>query len=450
MKAGQIMSKVPQQLQSLGLITLAVSLLVNGCGNAAEQAAIHTGRGSVRSTTVCLERFLFDIPGEPEIGGTSTEFDDGYGVSGVHSNGTGIPKWAGIEFSESRPTDLNGFAQIIAGARESYRFPEFSERSIAEIDEEITDLRSQIESFPADQRSRVRDMLIDRVLELEWIKYLKVNSNIVTMRNGQYAFRSGTDYDVGYFDKADSRVRMFAGRPARFDSTRPSSAFDELKRIQSFYESRAVTSIPTSPGFCTGHGFIHEPATPERKTIFESPFRSLSYPNLIFTVTIEPAWNDGHSGAPASSKYLPYLLNMVGLRASEMYGPVEVDMGGSRGVIHGMKYNPKCGEENCVPLEQAYEFTAKTYGERGRVDRPRIELKMVAALSDDYKAKLKTAPGQEYLKQVDKPGLKGLTPPPYEVGRAIFESVVKSIRLRPGAIASQTKDNNSTNVPDHP
>jgi hypothetical protein len=62
---------------------------------------------------------------------------------------------------------------------------------------------------------------------------------------------------------------------------------------------------------------------------------------------------------------------------------------------------------------------------------------MVAATSDEYKAKRKPDPGNPTYNTPERPALKGHVPPPYKVGREIFDQVLRSIRVRPGAIRGQ-------------
>ena len=79
---------------------------------------------------------------------------------------------------------------------------------------------------------------------------------------------------------------------------------------------------------------------------------------------------------------------------------------------------------DCHPTDHAYEIYAETFGEVGRLDRPRLTLYMVAATSDEYKAKRKSLPDNPSYKTPQRPALKGHVPPPYKIGRDIFDRVL--------------------------
>jgi hypothetical protein len=216
----------------------------------------------------------------------------------------------------------------------------------------------------------------------------------------------------------------------------PEAAILDLRRFQEIFHRRAPTEIPTTPGYCTTHGFIDEAAKPEPETSMEIPFRSSKYPNLIFRLTVVPADPDRQKSIQA----LPNMnadradLHLVGI--TKHYGPHAVDILGTPGRSVGYAYGDNCSSTSCRPADQAYEMEAETFGTPGRPDQPNLILHMIAATSDDYKLKLPAVPGYDGYNKPDRPSLSGKVPPPFEEGKAIFEQVLRSIRLRPGAIAS--------------
>jgi hypothetical protein len=166
------------------------------------------------------------------------------------------------------------------------------------------------------------------------------------------------------------------------------------------------------------------------------PFRSSKYPNLIFRLTVTPA----SSGIKENIQSLPNMnadradLHLVGI--NKRYGPHAVNMLGAPGRSTGYAYGDNCSKTSCRPADQAYEMEAETFGTPGRPDQPNLILHMIAATSDDYKSRLPAVPGADSYNKPSRPSLKGTVPPPFEEGKKIFEQVLRSIRLRPGAIAS--------------
>lgn len=420
---------------AMGSAFIGISLL-GACSNAADKNIPRADKNKINGVkTICLERFVLDIPDIPDIGASSPKLDDGYGVPGVHSNGTSVPKWSGMEIVETHAVSekaLQSLRTEIDTLYNSYR----SGLDAHGLDKKIEEYRRDIEDIPADDKS-ASDMAHERIfLDLLWEKFSINRPAEPKLSANEYAYRKATLFHVGFHDPIDRRIRMFKGQPLRTDT---GTAKEELDRMRSLYRTRAPTEIPTAAGFCTGFGFIHEPDGPEEWTDFETPFRSSAYPNLIFNLSIQPSRDDSKRGAPPMRAVWPYFANMNGLRVRKFHGPVETTLAGSPARLFGMLYDSRCKEEPCVPLEDAYEFVVETYGEPGRPEFPHIKLKMVAALYDGHKLKLDYGPGREWMKKAYKPGLRGLRPPPYEVGLAVFESVAKSFRLRPGAIASNGK-----------
>jgi hypothetical protein len=127
-------------------------------------------------------------------------------------------------------------------------------------------------------------------------------------------------------------------------------------------------------------------------------------------------------------------LDVIGVKGN--YGPLAVNILGTPGRSVGFEYGPNCSRTSCRPVDQAYEFEAETFGELGRPDQPNLTLYMIAAASDDYKLKRTPQPDEPSYNTPSRPALSGHVPPPFEEGTKIFEQVLGSIRLRPGAIAT--------------
>lgn len=414
-------------------VFLGISMFAACCEAANQSARLGKIIRVESAKTICLDRYVLDIPATPNIGASSVKLDDGYGVPGVHSNGTSVPKWGEIEVVETHPSASTDIQVLRAQVGDLYKSMH-SGLSQRELDAKIEATRSRIEGIVPDGGFSLRNVLEDDLLDLQWEKLTpKLRAEHTEFAN-EYAYRTATLFRVAYYDPSDRRIRMFKGRPPRPDS---GTAKEELDRIRTLYQSRAPTNIPTAPGFCTGFGIIQEPNGPEQWTDFETPFRSDAYPNLIFNLSIKPSRDNNKRGAPSSHGVLPYFANKAGLRVKKFHGPFEVTLAGSPARLFGMQYDSRCKEQPCMPLENAYELVVETYGEPGRPESPHITLKMVAALYDGHKAKLDYGPGREWMKKVYKPGLRGSSPPPFEIGLAVFESVLTSFRSRPGAIATK-------------
>lgn len=254
-----------------------------------------------------------------------------------------------------------------------------------------------------------------------------------------FAFRRNNDYSVGYFDAVDKRVRVLDISHREADPKLPEAAANVYRRLTTIYHRRAPTDIPTGPGYCTGHGFIDEPAgKPEPNTELNLPFRSLKYPNLVFILSVTSANPNGPRDVKqldnpnvVTAKDIKDMKGMGALgavlslgRIKKTYGPKPTEMAGQPARILGREYHHKGqmdGQGGGVGA--AYEFEAQVLGEPGRTDRPAIKLQMAAALPDADKR----APGVD----ISRPALKGHQPPPYDEGLRIFQEVVKSVRVRP-------------------
>jgi hypothetical protein len=201
------------------------------------------------------------------------------------------------------------------------------------------------------------------------------------------------------------------------------------------YHPRAPTDIPATPGFCTYYGFIDEPRQAEMNVHMRVPIQIKQYPNLILALEMEPANSDG----PRDIQKLPSMdtahnaLDKIGVKRT--HGPKALQILGTPGRSYAQEYGDNCSSTSCRPADQAYDMEARTFGNPDRADQPQLLLHMTAATSDDYKLKRPAEP--KGYNVPDRPALSGHVPPPFEVGRDIFDQVLRSIRLRPGAIAAQ-------------
>jgi hypothetical protein len=245
----------------------------------------------------------------------------------------------------------------------------------------------------------------------------------------------GNKYTLGFLDAHDQRVRTFSSDriTSKIDSVE--GAAEEYRRMRESYHVRAPTDIPTTPGFCTYYGFINEPKQAEADVHMRVPIQIKQYPNLILALEMEPANPDG----PRDIQKLPSMdtahnaLDKIGVKRT--HGPKAVQILGTPGRSYAQEYGDNCSSTSCRPADQAYDMEARTFGNPDRADQPQLLLHMTAATSDDYKLKRPAEP--KGYNVPDRPALSGHVPPPFEVGQEIFTQVLRSIRVRPGAIAGQ-------------
>lgn len=269
----------------------------------------------------------------------------------------------------------------------------------------------------------------------------KVTGVATTLDKNEFAIRStGDSYSVGYWDPRDQRIRTFKGPLSNLSPENPEAAARELRRWRADYQARLPTEIPTKPGFCTSFGFLAESNGTTAEAQAKVAFRLKEHPNLLFFLSTKPSTARG----AISILDVPGLaidkaeLDLIGIKAR--HGSDKVQILGSPGRVYAQEYGPNCAsKDDCRPADQAYEIHAETFGEAGRLDRPHLTLYMVAANSDEYKTKRKAEPDNPSYNTPQRAALKGHVPPPYKVGREIFDHVLRSIRIRPGAVATNEK-----------
>ena len=437
------MFKSNKAWQTLAVVAVFVlSLPMTACS---QSSSVRSGE---QWQPVCLDRFVIEVPPSVEVGASNVVYQGGYNFPGVKSIGaTGI-KWNGATLDETHVTDTNGFEAIYLSAARALPnakpFIETTKQEIQSREDDIRRWKKQLASGTgtADERVDTQRMIDSTSTEIQDIIRTQKVSGIAQMSSQDaFAVRRRDTYSVGYLDPTDHRVRYFEGQlsPSEAAIESPEVAAQEFERFRRIYHRRDVNEIPTTPGYCTAHGFIDEPAgyKPQEGDALNLPFRSLKYPNLVFILIVDSANPNRPRNAMeqenpnvVTTKDLQNLKGMAAAGAlaalgqiKRTYGPKRIEMAGqSGGRLYGREYHNKGYLEENGPAT-AYEFEAEVMGEPGRTDRPHIKLQMGAALAD--------APDLPKGQEPIRPALKGQVPPSFEEGLKIFEEVVKSVRLRP-------------------
>lgn len=397
--------------------------------------------------TVCLGRFLIDLPSSAELGATKAKYEGAYGFDGINTGSSwGTLRYGEIKITETVPTGKAGFDKVRLGWQVRITSPEGFKELIQSRKEDLAYVVDRMAKSSPQNSALDAALLEDEKKALsDTIYSAKVTGEAkLDDRNG-FAIRSGNRYMLGFLDPADQRVRTFQSEriTSKIDSVQ--GAAEEYARMRERYHTRLPTDIPSGPGFCTYYGFIDEPLHAEPNVKMRVPIQIKQYPNLILALEIEPA--DPH-GAPDIQKF-PSMdtahnaLDKIGVKRT--HGPTAVQILGTPGRSYAQEYGDNCSSTSCRPASQAYDMEARTFGDPNRLDRPRLMLHMTAALPDDYKLKLPSVPKGNNVP--DRPALSGHMPPPYKIGQDIFEQVLRSIRPRPGGIVAQGGPAASSSVP---
>ena len=384
--------------------------------------------------TICMDRLLLNAPAGIEMGATRAEFQSAYGFNGIDDIGGKGAEWRGIKIAETQASDSAGLKKIFDSTRAKYRIDSVNTYDWEGRKKHIEYLSARAKSGTPDELAWLKLRIVESRKNLaESRRLFNVSGDAKLAESNAIALRLGDGFIAGFLGSSDKRVRYFQGDLSQPQVGSPEAAAYEYGRFKAIYHSRVPTDIPTGPGFCTAFGVIDDVAGPPPKTWLEIPFRSTQYPNLIFMLTVGPAHN--HSGT--NIQKLPRMnadtssLHVIGIKKN--YGPKAIQILGAPGRVVGHAYGPNCSKTSCRPADQAYEFEAETFGVVGRLDQPSLRLHMIAATSDDYKLKREPSPGEPSYNTPSRPALSGHVPPPYEEGVKIFEQVLASIRLRPGA-----------------
>jgi hypothetical protein len=387
--------------------------------------------------TICLGRFLIDLPPSAELGATKAEYDEIYRFKGITTGSAwGSLRYGEVEIAETVPSGIADLEEVRLGAKAKVISPEVFKKLIAAREEDVAYVADRMSKSSAEDAVADAGLLGREKRALAAVIYnSKVSGEAKLDDRHGFAIRMGPRYIVGFLDSLDQRVRTFSSDriTSKIDSVL--GAAEEYQRMRKTYHSRAPTDIPTGPGFCTYYGFIDEPGQAEANVQMRVPIQIKQYPNLILALDMEPA----HPDSPKNIQKFPNMdtahnaLDKIGVKRT--HGPKAEQILGTPGRSYAQEYGDNCSSTSCRPADQAYDMEARTFGEPGRIDRPKLILHMTAATSDDYKLKRPAQP-QGY-NVPDRPALSGHVPPPFEVGQEIFEQVLLSIRVRPGAIAVQ-------------
>lgn len=342
--------------------------------------------------------------------------------------------------SETVPTDESKLKAVMTSGKADLRPAEYHKREIEDAKTDVAEWRKLAAAAQSPEaKEQNQEILAGKEAQLKELVYrYKVTGVATSLEKNEFAIRStGDSYSVGYWDPRDKRIRTFKGPLKNLSPENPEAAARELRRWRAAYQSRQPTEIPATPGFCTSFGFVAESSGTNAEAQAKVAFRLKEHPNLLFFLLTKPSTAKGSFNIFD----VPDLaidkaqLDLIGIKAR--HGADKVEILGSPGRVYAQEYGPNCAsKDDCRPADQAYEIHAETFGQAGRLDRPHLILYMVAANSDEYKAKLKVQPDNPRYTTPQRPALRGHVPPPYKVGREIFDNVLHSIRIRPGAIAT--------------
>ena len=394
--------------------------------------------------TVCIGRLLLSLPQSTHFAEGTLQSDAIYTFQGIaNTKAWGEVNIGDTSLSETFPTSNSNLKVVMDSGKADLRPAEYHKRAIENAKEDVAEWRKLAAAAKSPEAAlQNQEILAEKEVLLKTLIYRsQVTGVATTIEKSEFAIRTtGDRYSVGYWDSMDQRIRTFQGPLINLSPENPEAAARELRRWQAVYRSRLPTEIPATPGFCTSFGFIAESNGPTAEAQAKVAFRLKKHPNLLFFLSMKPSTAKGSF----SILDLPDLaidkaqLDLIGIKAR--HGADEIQILGSPGRVYAQEYGPNCAsKDDCRPADQAYEIHAETFGQAGRLDRPHLTLYMVAANSDEYKAKRKALPNNPSYNTPERPALKGHVPPPYKVGREIFDQVLSSIRIRPGAVAVDEK-----------
>jgi hypothetical protein len=389
---------------------------------------------------ICMGRLLVSLPRFAQFAEGEVKFNPNYTFVGIaNTKAWGEVKYGNVALGETMPADRSSLQRVADFGKAGLLSSDSYKRAIKEAKEEVKEWRKLFDAAKSPEAvEQNRKILSEKERLLKELEFAaKVTGVANTLDKSEFGIRPvGDKYTAGFWDPRDQRIRTFKGRLRHLTPESPEAAANELRRWRTAYQPRLPAELPSKPGFCTSFGFIDESLAVEPNAYARIPFRLKAHPNLLFFLSTEPASEDG----PANILDLPDMaigraqLDLIGVKAR--HGADKVEILGSPGRVYAQEYGPNCAsKDDCRPADQAYEIHAETFGQVGRLDRPHVILYMVAATSDEYKAKRKPEPGNPTYSTPERPALKGHVPPPYKVGREIFDQVLHSIRVRPGAIS---------------
>ncbi|MFT3734549.1 MAG: T6SS immunity protein Tli4 family protein [Rhodocyclaceae bacterium] len=424
----------PERVIRVDSLLLATFLLAMSQLAACSEKPKAADKSDVNS--ICLDQFVLALSGEVDMGAANLIYQGAHSLPGFKGIGaTGIQR-SNIVIDETHVTDSEGYKKILSGSASKLR-GKHGYRAEFEAQQRKIELYTPELNDPNPDNRAFAQRMIDKAKSdhAATVRAQRISGEASTSAQNSFAVRNNDNFSVGYLDLIDHRVRLFEGELPPDLPESPEAAAEMLRHFSKVYHRRAPTEIPTTPGYCTAHGFLDEPANQARHGNDELniPFRSLKHPNLIFFLIIKPAY----ANAPRDAMQLdnPNQITMDDLKGKnalailmaqagikKTYGPKPVELAGQRGRILGREYKHK---GYLVPGGEgaAYELEAEVMGDPADPTRPHIKLQLAGALPDPDKL----PPGQE----AQRPALQGKQPPSFDEARKLFEQVVKSMRLRP-------------------
>ena len=413
----------------LGAVVAFVSLAA--CGKASDRPANEILRGSV-----CVDRFLVDIPGVVQVGDGYVGYKRGITIDGISDYGVSGVCWGGLSFFESKPSDGFGVKKVLDESRGALDFIGGARSWLNNgMIDEIGYAQRRLKSKDSAVVEAAKKHLLDiREEEGRVRRSIKVSGEVKTKDADSFAIRYGNDFLVGYLSPIDKRIRVIQGVLSDDAPDNAQAAAMMYEQLRSVYRELPPGEVPQGHGYCTGHGFIKESADQVQwRTRFHLPYRSLNHPNLIITFEIQgrdkqaaPTGDIRQADNP-NSITLQDIRDMKGWGALGMlagmaeikrtHGPEYLDIAGQKGRIIGREYKPDSG------AGAAYEFEAEVLGVPGQIDKPAMRITMAAALPDPD-----PLPAGEVAR---RPALKGTKPPPFKEGLDYFRKVLLSMRPRP-------------------
>lgn len=427
---------------SLSKKLLAITLILALPNVALSQGTKNIDRSaSALGETVCLGRLLVSLPMSAEFAEGGITFESAYGFNGIKNvQAQGDVTWGGAMFNETAPTDLSALRDVLSQAKAKLRSSNLYKGEIADARQDVDRWRDKVKHAGSGDESELFKKILREKEDVyrDLLFGAKVSGVATSVAKNEFAVRPfGVGYAVGFWDAKDRRIRTFKGDLKNQTPESPEAAALELRRWREVYRSRTPEEIPAGAGFCSSFGFFDETKGADQQARMKIPFRMKQYPNLLFYLSTEPT----SVSAPVSILDLPDLaigqaeLDTIGVKVR--HEPDKVQILGTPGRVYAQEYGPNCASKNdCRPPDQAYEIHAETFGEAGHLERPHLVLYMVAATSDEYKVQRKAIVGNPSYNTPERPALKGTVPPSYKVGREIFDQVLQSIRVRPGAIST--------------
>ncbi|NRR33417.1 hypothetical protein HSX11_24895, partial [Oxalobacteraceae bacterium] len=332
---------------------LASCALLAACSNAADVSHVETS-GYVKSTewkTVCIGRFLIDLPPSAELGATKVKYSGTYGFEGIDNVGSwGVLRWEGRKIAETVPTDFSGFDDIRLEAKNNLITPEMYKELIQSRKEDVAYWIKRAAKSPRDEVVSDLESLKDAKAKLRRIiNFSKVSKEAALGDKNSFAIRLGDEYILGFRDLKDQRVRTFSGELSKSESENENGMYEKYNKVRKNYHARAPTDIPTGPGFCTNYGFIEEPQSATVNVVMRVPIQIKQYPNLLLVLDTEPASPD----TPRNIQELPGMdvrhiqLDKIGIERK--HGPKAEQILGTPGRSYAQEYGDNCSSTSCRP-----------------------------------------------------------------------------------------------------